>query len=159
MTRRASTQYISRLRAGAPSLLPKDVGSKDDMPTLKSQITTSSADFRTNAEHHRKLAAELENQLARVREGGGKEARDKHEKRGKLFVRDRISKLLDPGTGFLEVGALAAFDMYEGAAPCAGVVTGIGVIHGREVMVIANDATVKGGTYFPMTVKKHLRAQ
>ena len=85
--------------------------------------------------------------------------RDRHEKRGKLFVRDRISKLLDPGTAFLELSALGAWDMYDGAAPSAGVVTGIGVVHGREVMVVANDATVKGGTYFPITVKKHLRAQ
>jgi acetyl-CoA carboxylase carboxyltransferase component len=129
------------------------------MATLKSQIQTSSAEFKTNAEHHRKLASELEGRIGQIRQGGGKEAREKHEKRGKLFVRDRIAKLLDPGTGFLEIGALAAWDMYDSAAPSAGVVTGIGVVHGREVMIVANDATVKGGTYFPMTVKKHLRAQ
>lgn len=130
-----------------------------EMATLKSHIQTSSAEFKTNAEHHHKLASELEGRIGQVRQGGGQDARDKHEKRGKLFVRDRIAKLLDPGTGFLEIGALAAWDMYDGAAPSAGVVTGIGVVHGREVMIVANDATVKGGTYFPMTVKKHLRAQ
>jgi len=129
------------------------------MAVLRSQIHTSSADFKANAEHHQKLARELDERLAQVRQGGGAEARAKHEKRGKLFVRDRIQKLIDPGTAFLELGALAAWDMYEGAAPGAGVVTGIGVVHGREVMIVANDATVKGGTYFPMTVKKHLRAQ
>lgn len=130
-----------------------------EMATLKSHIQTSSAEFKTNAEHHHKLASELEGRIGQIRQGGGQDARDKHEKRGKLFVRDRIAKLLDPGTGFLEIGALAAWDMYDGAAPSAGVVTGIGVVHGREVMIVANDATVKGGTYFPMTVKKHLRAQ
>jgi 3-methylcrotonyl-CoA carboxylase beta subunit len=129
------------------------------MPILRSNIQTSSAEFKENAQHHLKLAAELEARLAQVRQGGGKEARAKHEKRGKLFVRDRIQRLIDPGSTFLELGALAAWDMYEGAAPGAGVVTGVGIVHGREVVIVANDATVKGGTYFPMTVKKHLRAQ
>ncbi len=129
------------------------------MPVLRSLIQTSSDEFKTNAEHHRKLAAELDERLAQVRLGGGAEAKARHEKRGKLFVRDRIAKLLDPGSPFLEIGALAAFGEYDGAAPGAGVVTGIGVVHGREIMVVANDATVKGGTYFPLTVKKHLRAQ
>ncbi len=129
------------------------------MPVLKSQLSTSSEEFKKNAEHHRKLAQELESRIAINAEGGGKDAREKHEKRGKLFVRDRIDRLIDPGTAFLEFSALAAWDMYEGAAPGAGVVTGIGVVHGREIVIVANDATVKGGTYFPMTVKKHLRAQ
>ncbi|MEO1551578.1 MAG: carboxyl transferase domain-containing protein, partial [Pseudomonadota bacterium] len=91
--------------------------------------------------------------------GGGEVARARHTKRGKLLPRDRIAALLDPGSPFLEVGALAAHGLYEGAAPAAGVIAGIGRVHGRDVMVLANDATVKGGTYFPMTVKKHLRAQ
>jgi 3-methylcrotonyl-CoA carboxylase beta subunit len=129
------------------------------MPVLKSSIQTSSAEFKTNAEHHRKLYEELKTCLAKVHSGGGAEARAKHESRGKLFVRDRVSQLIDPGSQFLEIAPLAAWDLYEGAAPGAGIVTGIGVIHGREVMIVANDATVKGGTYFPMTVKKHLRAQ
>src|SRR5215210_476675 len=121
---------------------------------LKSSVQTSSPEFKANAEHHRKLAKDLEEKLGIARQGGGKDAREKHEKRGKLYVRDRISALIDPGTTFLELSALAAWDMYEGAAPGAGVVTGVGSVHGREVMIVANDATVKGGTYFPMTVKK-----
>ncbi len=129
------------------------------MPILRSSIQTSSAEFRENQTHHHKLAEELEQRLAQVRQGGGTEARTKHEKRGKLFVRDRVAKLIDPGTTFLEIAPLAAWDLYEGSAPGAGIVTGVGVVHGREVMIVANDATVKGGTYFPMTVKKHLRAQ
>lgn len=129
------------------------------MSILRSQIQTSSAEFKSNAQYHRGLVADLEKKLAQVRDGGGKEAREKHESRGKLFVRQRIDNLIDPGTPFMELSPLAAFDMYEGTAPGAGVVTGIGVVHGREVMIVANDATVKGGTYFPMTVKKHLRAQ
>ena len=129
------------------------------MPVLKSHVQPNSAEFKANAEHHHKLARELEDRMAQVREGGGPDLRAKHEKRGKLFVRDRIRKLIDPGTTFLEVAPLAAWDHYDGAAPSAGIVTGIGVVHGREVMIVANDATVKGGTYFPLTVKKHLRAQ
>src|SRR6185437_647509 len=129
------------------------------MPTLRSAIQTSSAEFKANSEHHRKLYQELTSRLDRSRQGGGSDARARHEGRGKLFVRDRITKLLDPGSQFLEIAPLAAWDMYEGAAPGAGIVTGVGVVHGREVMIVANDATVKGGTYFPMTVKQHLRAQ
>jgi 3-methylcrotonyl-CoA carboxylase beta subunit len=129
------------------------------MAILRSHIQTQSSEFKENAKHHRALVDDLEKQLEQVRQGGGAEARAKHESRGKLFVRERVRKLLDPGTAFLEIGGLAAHGLYDGAAPGAGVVTGIGVVHGREVMVVANDATVKGGTYFPMTVKKHLRAQ
>jgi 3-methylcrotonyl-CoA carboxylase beta subunit len=129
------------------------------MPVLKSSVQTSSAEFKANAEHHRGLFKELQTRLDHVRAGGGAEARAKHESRKKLFVRDRIKHLIDPGSQFLEVAPLAAWDMYEGAAPGAGIVTGVGIVHGREVMIVANDATVKGGTYFPMTVKKHLRAQ
>ena len=83
----------------------------------------------------------------------------RHTSRGKLFVRERVETLLDPGTAFLELSPLAAYRLYDGDAPCAGLVTGIGMVHGRHVMVVANDATVKGGTYYPMTVKKHVRAQ
>jgi 3-methylcrotonyl-CoA carboxylase beta subunit len=129
------------------------------MSILKSHIKTSSDDFRINQEKNLTLSQELEDRLAQIRQGGGLEARAKHEKRGKLYVRERIRRLIDPGTTFLELSSLAAFGMYEDSAPCAGVVTGVGVVHGREVMIIANDATVKGGTYFPLTVKKHLRAQ
>lgn len=129
------------------------------MPAIKSQIQTSSEEFRKNAEHHKALTQKLNTELERIRQGGGADARTRHESRGKLFVRDRIQKLIDPGTPFLEIAPLAAHDLYEGEAPGAGIVTGVGVVHGREVMIVANDATVKGGSYFPMTVKKHLRAQ
>src|SRR5690606_24799468 len=91
--------------------------------------------------------------------GGGPKAMERHTSRGKMPPRERVANLLDPGSPFLEIGATAAHGMYDGAAPCAGVIAGIGRVHGQEVMVVANDATVKGGTYYPMTVKKHLRAQ
>jgi 3-methylcrotonyl-CoA carboxylase beta subunit len=129
------------------------------MSIISSQIKTESSEFKSNLAFHEEEVKRLESELEIVRAGGGKELRSKHEARGKLFVRDRIQKLIDPGTPFLELGALAAHGMYENQAPGAGVVTGIGLIEGREVMIVANDATVKGGTYFPMTVKKHLRAQ
>ncbi|HXF84788.1 MAG TPA: carboxyl transferase domain-containing protein [Anaerolineales bacterium] len=137
------------------------------METLSSSIDTSSPEFKQNFEHHRALAEELRERLALVRQGGGEKYRKRHEAQGKLFVRERIERLLDPGSPFLELSALAAWDLYEErrsngeaqAAPCAGIVTGIGRVSNREVMIIANDATVKGGSYFPMTVKKHLRAQ
>ena len=129
------------------------------MPVLRSTLDVRSADFAENSEYHRSLVAELDERLARVALGGGEKARDKHTARGKLLVRDRITALLDPGSPFLEVAPLAAEGMYDDAAPSAGIVCGIGRINGLEVMVVANDATVKGGTYFPMTVKKHLRAQ
>jgi acetyl-CoA carboxylase carboxyltransferase component len=141
------------------------------METLSSSIDSSSAEFKQNSEHHRAFANELRERLARVREGGGEKYRKRQEEQGKLFVRERIERLLDPNSPFLEFSALAAWDMYEDkasasasdgesqAAPGAGMVTGIGRVSNREVMIVANDATVKGGSYFPMTVKKHLRAQ
>ena len=129
------------------------------MNRLESKISTTSAQFRENAEHNRRLAAELRERIARTRRGGPDSVREKHIQRGKLLVRDRIERLLDPGTPFLELSQLAAFNLYDNEAPCGGLVTGIGVIHGREVMVLANDATVKGGTLYPVTVKKQLRAQ
>ncbi len=129
------------------------------MQKIKSQVKTHSEEFKSNSARNLQLAKELETHTLHAQEGGGKEARLRHEKRGKLFVRDRIQKLIDPGTTFLELSPLAAYGMYENAAPSGGILTGIGVVHGREVMIVANDATVKGGTYFPITVKKHLRAQ
>src|SRR5690625_2831337 len=105
------------------------------------------------------LVAQLREHLERVALGGSQRARCRHTERGKLLPRERIDRLVDPGTPFLELSPLAAHGMYEGQAPAAGIITGIGVVEGRHVMVVANDATVKGGTYFPMTVKKHLRAQ
>lgn len=129
------------------------------MTTLKSRIDRSSAEFRLNSQHMARLIATHRSRLSFIEEGGGKEARERHESRGKLFVRDRIRRLLDPGSQFLEFSSFAAFEMYGGSAPCAGIVTGVGSINGQECMIVANDATVKGGTYFPITVKKHLRAQ
>ena len=129
------------------------------MPELKSRIDTGSAEFKANAAYHEGLLVELKERLARAAQGGGNAAREKHTGRGKLLARDRITALLDPGSPFLELNALAAEEMYDNAAPSAGIVTGIGRVMGLECVVVANDATVKGGTYFPMTVKKHLRAQ
>ena len=129
------------------------------MSTIKSNINTRSADFQANAEAMRGLVSDLRETVSQVSLGGGESARAKHVGRGKLLPRDRVGHLLDPGTPFLEVGQLAALGMYDNDAPSAGVITGIGRVKGVECMIVANDATVKGGTYYPMTVKKHLRAQ
>ncbi len=129
------------------------------MSVLSTQIDTTSSEFQENLKYHQGLAETLRSHRKKVSEGGSYELRKKHEERKKLFVRDRIQKLLDPNSPFLEIGALAAHGLYENQAPGAGLVTGVGRVSGVEVMIIANDATVKGGTYFPMTVKKHLRAQ
>ena len=129
------------------------------MPLLKSQIDPRSPEFKENVAHLAQQVADLDTQLERIALGGGEKARTKHTGRDKLLPRERISALLDPGSPFLEFSALAADGMYEGQSPCAGIITGIGRVHGQEIVVVANDATVKGGTYFPMTVKKHLRAQ
>ena len=116
-------------------------------------------DFDRNRDVNLGLVGELRDRLELVRRGGGEEAVAKHRARGKLLARERIDLLVDPGSPFLELSPLAAWDMYDGDAPSAGIVTGIGVVGGREVAIVANDATVKGGTYYPMTVKKHLRLQ
>jgi 3-methylcrotonyl-CoA carboxylase beta subunit len=119
----------------------------------------SATQTTTHRAGHLELIADLEARLERVRGGGGSKARQRHLDRDKLLPRDRVERLCDPGTPFLELSALAAEELYDGAAPGAGIVTGIGIVHGRHVVIVANDATVKGGTYYPMTVKKHLRAQ
>ncbi|MXQ07786.1 methylcrotonoyl-CoA carboxylase [Alphaproteobacteria bacterium GH1-50] len=126
---------------------------------LSSTISTSSEAFRRNETANRDLLDEVRRAAEAAAQGGGDKARERHLSRGKMLPRDRVAGLLDPGAPFLEVGATAAHGMYDGAAPAAGVIAGVGRVHGRDVMVIANDATVKGGTYYPMTVKKHLRAQ
>ena len=126
---------------------------------IQSKIQTSSDEFQQNFEYHQNLVQELQNKVQHVSLGGGERARKRHIARGKLLPRDRIHHLLDVGSPFLEISQLAAWGMYENRVSSAGVIAGIGRVHGREVMVIANDATVKGGTYYPMTVKKHLRAQ
>src|SRR4051794_6722177 len=115
--------------------------------------------FERRRERMESLVAELRERSSAVAQGGGEKATERHRPRGKLTARERIDRLVDPGGAFLELNALAAWDMYEGQAPAAGIVTGIGVVDGRECVIVANDATVKGGSYFPLTVKKHLRAQ
>jgi 3-methylcrotonyl-CoA carboxylase beta subunit len=129
------------------------------MTVLTTSLDPRSEAFRGNAAVMRGLVADLREKLAAVEEGGGEEARRRHLRRGKLLPRERVRLLLDPGSPFLELSPLAAFGMYDGEVPAAGIITGIGRIMGRECVVVANDATVKGGTYFPITVKKHLRAQ
>jgi len=129
------------------------------MPIIESQIDPRSPEFQANAERLRHLVVELNAKLTRAALGGGDKARAKHTERGKLLPRERVRALLDPGSPFLEFSALAADGMYDDAAPAAGMISGIGRVNGIEVVVVANDATVKGGTYFPITVKKHLRAQ
>jgi 3-methylcrotonyl-CoA carboxylase beta subunit len=129
------------------------------MTRIASRVDAGGADFRDNAAHMAGLVGDLRDRLARAATGGGAEARAKHVARGKLLPRDRIEALLDPGSPFLEIAPLAAGGMYGDDAPGAGLVAGIGRILGRELVVVANDATVKGGTYYPVTVKKHLRAQ
>ena len=129
------------------------------MAKLVTRIDVRSAEFRENAAHMSALVDQLRSRLATAARGGDDRAREKHTARGKLLARDRIETLLDPGSAFLEVAPLAADGLYGGDAPSAGIVIGIGTVGGRPVMVVANDATVKGGTYYPMTVRKHLRAQ
>ncbi|HEX6699698.1 MAG TPA: carboxyl transferase domain-containing protein [Gaiellaceae bacterium] len=129
------------------------------MAVLGTQVELESEEFTRRRERMEALVAELRERTAQVARGGGERVVERHRSRGKLTARERIDRLVDPGGAFLELSALAAWDLYDGAAPGAGIVTGIGVVEGRECVIVANDATVKGGSYFPLTVKKHLRAQ
>ena len=129
------------------------------MAVLASHIDRGGDEFTLRRSRMENLVAELRERSALVALGGGEKAMERHTSRGKLPARERIDRLVDPGTAFLELNALAAWDLYDGGAPSAGIVTGIGVVEGRECVIVANDATVKGGSYFPLTVKKHLRAQ
>jgi len=129
------------------------------MDRLKSNIDINSEEFKRRYKYHKRLRDSLSKIFEKISEGGPKKAREKHEKRKKLFARERIEKLIDRGYPFLEIAPFAAYNMYKNQAPSAGIITGIGMIHGKEVMIVANDATVKGGTYFPLTIKKHIRAQ
>src|SRR3712207_6522217 len=129
------------------------------MSRLRSHVDPKSEGFQENSAAYEGLLVELRERSAGARRGGGEKAQRRHEERGKLPVRDRIDLLLDPGTAFLELSPLAAVGMYDGRVSAAGIVTGIGRVSGREAVIVANDATVKGGTYYPITVKKHLRAQ
>jgi acetyl-CoA carboxylase carboxyltransferase component len=129
------------------------------MDVLPTRVEPSSAEFAARKAHHEALAADLRALLGKVAAGGPEKARKKHAERGKLLARERIDALLDEGSPFLELSALAAHEVYGDDVPAAGIVTGIGLVHGRRVVVVANDATVKGGTYYPLTVRKHVRAQ
>lgn len=129
------------------------------MYRIESKVDTKSEEYKENYNQMKALLAEYKERLVEIQMGGPKKYRDLHKSRKKFLVRERLEKLFDRNTPFLELTALAAYDMYDNEAPSAGVITGIGIIHGREVLVVANDATVKGGTYFPMTIKKHVRAQ
>ena len=129
------------------------------MQILESHIDKNSAAFKTNRDRMQKLVAELRSRIAVAREGGGPKYVQRHREQGKLPVRERIERLIDPESVFLELSPLAALGVYEDDTPGAGIVTGVGRVSGRDVVIVANDATVKGGTYYPLTVKKHLRAQ
>ena len=129
------------------------------MPKLETKLNVRSAEFKANAQAMQALVEDLRLQCERVAQGGGEQARAKHLARGKLLPRERVQQLLDPGSPFLELSPLAAHAMYGGDAPGAGVITGIGRVAGVDCVIVCNDATVKGGTYYPLTVKKHLRAQ
>src|SRR6059058_4136721 len=128
-------------------------------PRIESKITVDDEQFRARSEHNRALAEKLRADVAEAAKGGPEKHRERHVSRGKLLPRDRVERLLDPGSPFLEIAQLAACDMYDGEVPGAGIIAGIGRVSGKQVMIVCNDATVKGGTYYPLTVKKHLRAQ
>jgi len=129
------------------------------MPVIQSQLSPASETFKANAERMRALVADIADKATTVERGGSEEARERHVSRGKLLPRERLAQLLDTGAPFLEIGQFAAWDMYGGDIASAGIITGIGRVEGTECVVVVNDATVKGGTYYPLTVKKHLRAQ
>ena len=129
------------------------------MPTIKSKLNPRSQEFVANAEQMQSLIDDLRDKMQVIAQGGGKERQEKHTNRGKLLPRERVRQLLDVGSPFLELSQFAAFGMYDNQVPAAGMITGIGRVNGQECVIVANDATVKGGTYFPETVKKHLRAQ
>ena len=129
------------------------------MPVLKSKLDTASTKFADNARAMEALVEELRAKTAEAALGGSERSRERHVARGKLLPRERVERLIDPGSAFLEIGALAANGMYDAAISGAGLIAGVGRVEGRECMIVCNDATVKGGTYYPMTVKKHLRAQ
>ncbi|SFV17719.1 carboxyl transferase domain-containing protein, partial [Pseudoduganella namucuonensis] len=129
------------------------------MTLIESKLNPRSDDFKSNAAAMQALVDDLRDKVAKLAQGGGEAASAKHVARGKLLPRDRVQMLLDPGTPFLEFSQMAAYGMYDDAAPAAGIITGIGRVSGQECVIVCNDATVKGGTYYPVTVKKHLRAQ
>jgi 3-methylcrotonyl-CoA carboxylase beta subunit len=129
------------------------------VPVIESKINSLSETFDRNKQAMQTLIQDLENKILKIKLGGPDKAKEKHKSRGKLLIRDRINLLIDSGSNFLELSQLAADDVYEEELPAAGIITGIGKVNGVDCMIVANDATVKGGTYYPLTVKKHLRAQ
>jgi acetyl-CoA carboxylase carboxyltransferase component len=155
--RRRDVPHACRL--AVPALRLQDRLLRLVMDVLGTHVDPASEEFRTNRERMEGLVRELEHRLATARQGGGEKYLQRHREQGKLPVRERIDRLLDEGSPFLELSPLAAWDLYDNEAPSAGLVTGVGRVSGREVLIVANDATVKGGTYYPITVKKHVRAQ
>ena len=129
------------------------------MDRLPSRVNKADSDFQKRREHNLSLIETLRSRLDAVNLGGGDKYVERHRSRGKMLARERIENITDAGTAFLELSPLAAFELYDGRAHSAGIVTGIGMVHGKECLFVANDATVKGGSYYPMTVKKHIRAQ
>ena len=129
------------------------------MDRLPSRVNRADPEFSERKEHNEALIAQLRERLATASNGGGGKYVERHRSRGKHLPRERIERIIDPGTAFLELSPLAAHELYDGRAHSAGIVTGIGMVHCRECLFVANDATVKGGSYYPMTVKKHIRAQ
>src|SRR6185437_10771888 len=129
------------------------------MPILQTKVQKNSEGFVVNSAAMREQLQTFRDRLKKIQAGGGPAAIEKHKSRGKLTARERIQRLVDPGSEFMEFSAFAAFACYDNEAPAAGIVTGLGVVQGKECVIVANDATVKGGTYYPLTVKKHLRAQ
>src|SRR4029078_7701793 len=127
-------------------------------PRIDSKIVTDGEEFRARSAHNRALAEKLRADVAEAAKGGPEKHRERHVSRGKLLPRDRVERLLDPGSPFLEIGQLAACDMYDGGVPGAGIIAGIGRVSGRQAMIVCNDATVKGGTYYPLTGEKNPRA-
>ena len=158
-SRRAAPSGAARASHSTTTIAGYGPGFRVRGVTVLTSQAASSGEFDERRTRMEQLVAELRERTAQVARGGGEKALEKHRSRGKLTARERIDRLLDPDTAFLELSALAAWDVYENQAPAAGIVTGIGTIEGRECVLVANDATVKGGTYFPLTVKKHLRAQ
>ncbi len=160
-----SRHGVALVKPGSPGFHLITVSSKpinqgdSSVFRIASQIRTSDPDFKENREYHKQLESEYIDLSAKIQQGGPPKYVERHRARGKMTARERIDALIDPETPFIEFSTLAAYGMYNNEAPAAGIVTGVGVIHGREVLIIANDATVKGGTYFPMTIKKHVRAQ
>ena len=126
-------------------------------PKLETKVDRESDEYRARSEHNRKLVEKLRADVAEAAKGGPEKHRQRHVQRGKLLPRDRVERLLDPGSPFLEIGQLAANGLYDDEVPGAGIIAGIGRVSGKQVMIVCNDATVKGGTYYPLTVKKHLR--